>query len=124
VVEVGTSGGVSLLGTAVSLAGGLLIGLAPALWGQPLRPLPALLMGGLAGLIGSAADSLLGATVQRIYYCDTCQKETERRRHRCGTLTRPLRGWSWLNNDLVNLLSSAVGGLAALGLYLALNGAR
>ena len=118
VVEVGTSGGVSPLGTAVSLAGGLTIGLVAALTRRPSRPWSLLLSATIAGLAGSFFDSLLGATVQQIYYCDNCQKETERKLHKCGHATRPLRGWSWLNNDLVNLLASLVGGLVALGLHL------
>jgi uncharacterized membrane protein len=68
----------------------------------------------MSGAAGSAIDSLMGATIQQIYYCDTCAKETERKLHRCGTITRPLRGWSWMNNDLVNLLSSLGGGLVAV----------
>ena len=124
VVEVGTSGGVSVLGTGVSLAGGLLIGLTVALLGPlagllPWSAAPLLAaIGALSGTAGSLLDSLMGATVQQIYYCDTCHKETERRVHRCGTPTRPLRGWSWVNNDLVNLLSSFGGGLVAAGLGL------
>ena len=31
-----------------------------------------------AGLLGALFDSLLGATVQAIYYCPACEKETER----------------------------------------------
>jgi uncharacterized protein (TIGR00297 family) len=122
VVEVGTSGGVSPLGTGVSLAGGLLIGLTVAVLGPlagllPWSAAPLLaLAGGLSGAAGSLLDSLMGATVQQIYYCDTCRKETERRVHRCGTTTRPLRGWGWVNNDLVNLVSSLGGGLVAVGL--------
>lgn len=117
IVEVGTSGGISLLGTAVSLAGGLLIGMAATL----LLASPLLTpIGAVAGLVGSLFDSLLGATIQQIYYCDNCGKETERKIHKCGHPTRPLRGLPWLNNDLVNLFSSIVGGLTAVALSLAL----
>ena len=121
-VEIGTSGGVSPLGTGVSFAGGLLIGLTAGLL-APLAgllpwsaALPVALIGALSGAAGSLIDSLLGATIQQIYYCDTCTKETERKLHRCGTTTRPLRGWAWMNNDLVNLISSLGGGIAAAGL--------
>ncbi|MEM7117897.1 MAG: DUF92 domain-containing protein, partial [Chloroflexota bacterium] len=48
-VEVGTSGGVSLLGTAVSFTGGLLIGLIGGLL-SGLNPLGFALIGGLSGL--------------------------------------------------------------------------
>jgi len=122
-VPVGTSGGVTTLGTMAAFGGGLLIGLAAlalgqveAIWGSgPLNGgyLWLVPIGILGGLGGSTFDSLLGATVQGIYYCSQCQKETEARIHRCGQLTRHLRGWRWLNNDLVNLASSIVGSLMA-----------
>jgi uncharacterized protein (TIGR00297 family) len=125
-VEVGTSGGVSPLGTGVSFVGGLLIGLTAGLL-APLAGLlpwsamlPVALIGALSGATGSLIDSLMGATIQQIYYCDTCQKETERKLHRCGTTTRTLRGWSWMNNDLVNLISSLGGGFTAALLAVAL----
>jgi hypothetical protein len=55
--------------------------------------------------------------VQAIYTCPTCQKETEKKLHSCGTPTNQLRGWPWLGNDLVNLISSFVGALVAGALW-------
>jgi len=122
-VPVGTSGGVTLLGTLAALAGGLFIGLVAfilrqvnSLWqtGQwAWADLWLLLFASLGGLAGCFFDSLLGATVQSIYYCEGCQKETESQVHRCGRETRLRRGWRWLDNDAVNFISSAVGGVIA-----------
>jgi len=56
--------------------------------------------------------------VQAIYFCPSCQKETERYpRHICGEETNPLRGWRWLNNEWVNALASAMGAGIAGGLF-------
>jgi uncharacterized protein (TIGR00297 family) len=122
-VPIGTSGGVTALGTTAALGGGLFIGLlalalgrVEAIWGNgPLGGgyLWLVPIGILGGLGGSTFDSLLGATAQGIYYCSQCQKETESRVHHCGQPTRHLRGWRWLNNDVVNLGSSIVGSLIA-----------
>jgi len=122
-VPAGTSGGVTWLGVWASAAGALLIGaMATALtqaaslvrgsgWQTEAVAYPLLAVTG--GLAGSLFDSLLGATAQRVYFCDYCEKQTERRVHSCGKRTRPARGWGWLNNDVVNLAASAAGGLAA-----------
>ena len=120
-VEVGASGGVTWLGSAASLAGALVIGVFAGLGALVLHQGWAsagvlVLAATAGGAAGSALDSLLGATVQVIYWCDTCGKETERRVHRCGTETRRLRGWRWLGNDLVNFAASAAGALVAGGL--------
>jgi uncharacterized membrane protein len=60
-------------------------------------------------------DSLLGATAQAIY--QTASGETERRAAPDGMPNPLLRGLPWMNNDLVNFLSSLVGGLIALGIF-------
>lgn len=115
-VERGTSGGVSLVGSLAALAGaGLIALLAVLLAGNAWRALPALALFCVAGVAGSFFDSFLGATIQSIYYCPACKKETERHPfHTCGTATTPLRGWIWLNNDWVNVLCALAGlGLAA-----------
>jgi uncharacterized protein (TIGR00297 family) len=126
VVVPGTSGGVTRLGIWASVAGALLIGtMATALEqivsllagsGWSLRAISYTLLGVVGGLVGSLFDSLLGATLQGIYYCARCGKETERPVHHCGQAALPLRGWGWFSNDVVNLMASLVGGLASASL--------
>lgn len=107
-VEAGTSGAVSLVGSLSAAAGAALI----AILARVLLPEEVMVPNTFklivfivfAGLTGSFVDSLLGATLQAIYFCPTCQKETEKHpRHGCGTETILLRGKTWMNNEWVNL---------------------
>jgi uncharacterized protein (TIGR00297 family) len=118
-VEMGTSGGVSLFGTLASLAGAGTIALPAALLAPTGIDWSIFWSVTLAGLAGSLFDSLLGATVQAIYYCPTCKKETERNpAHSCGTQTTQIRGWKWLDNDWVNFACGAFGmGVALVVAY-------
>ena len=111
-VEKGTSGGISLFGTFASLLGAAVIALPAAWFAGDWSLLPLI---SLAGLAGSLFDSLLGATVQAMYYCPTDKKETEKHPlHTCGTQTSHIRGWKWLDNDWVNFACGAFGIVVAL----------
>src|SRR5512138_713726 len=110
-VEKGTSGGISVWGTGASLLGAAVIALPASLFTDNWSLFPLITF---AGLAGSLFDSLLGATVQAMYYCPTDKKETEKHPlHTCGTETVHLRGWKWLDNDWVNFACGAFGVIVA-----------
>jgi uncharacterized protein (TIGR00297 family) len=110
-VPPGTSGGVTFLGALAAIAGAAFIALFALVVGWPREVFVAALLG---GLFGSTVDSLVGATLQSRRWCDLCDRPTERAVHGCGTDTRASGGITWLDNDVVNLLSSAAGGLLAV----------
>lgn len=117
-VEPGTSGGVSAQGLAAAVAGAFVIGLcAVASFTVPFD-IPRLEAVFLGGLIGTVTDSLLGATVQSRRWCDACQAWTERRVHTCGYRSHHRRGYRWMTNDTVNLVSAVVGGIVAMGAWI------
>lgn len=109
IVEHGTSGGITPLGTFASLAGSALIFasgwvITPEIFRSVLTgPIVWIIIG--AGLAASLFDSLLGATVQAQYRCVECGKITEKEIH-CSEETKLQSGFSWLNNDGVNALSA------------------
>ncbi|MBX9928680.1 MAG: DUF92 domain-containing protein [Gemmatimonadaceae bacterium] len=109
-IATGLSGGVTWPGTVGLVAGATLLALASSLLNPTwIHDSPWIVA--LAGIGGALTDSLLGATLQSVRYCDYCKEWTERFVHRCEYRTRPGRGLSWLTNNVVNAVATAVGAL-------------
>ena len=104
----GTSGGVTLLGIAASIAGAAFVALFVLVSGWTWTSACGALIGGTSG---SLVDSILGATVQEKRWCHSCGRGTERAVHTCGIETTHAGGVSWIRNDAVNFLSSIAGAL-------------
>jgi uncharacterized protein (TIGR00297 family) len=113
----GTSGGVSTLGFVGAAFGAGVIGVMALLLGI-LPSSPAVVLLCIAsGLVGSLADSLIGAGVQRHGYCPVCLKPTELLSH-CGERTVATKGARYIENNVVNLLATGAGALASFGIVL------
>ena len=110
-VEIGTSGGISIQGTAAAFTGALAIALLAGILlilDGAVNTWFFILPTVAAGMAGCLFDSLLGATVQVIYFSQNRGRETEKKTDRDGSANEYLRGWCWLNNDWVNFISSLV----------------
>lgn len=110
-VDPGTSGGVTLAGSAGAVLGAIIVSTTGALVsGTPLL-VPA---GTLIGFLGMMADSLIGGLLQGRFHCPRCDQASEWRIHRCGSSTVRRAGFAWLNNDGVNFFATALAVCAAL----------
>ncbi|XP_078000260.1 transmembrane protein 19-like [Glandiceps talaboti] len=113
-VPVGTNGGITLVGTVSSFLGGLVVGLgyyvtllmmhsyktlehAPPQW-------PVVIAGGVAGLVGSLIDSVLGATLQYSGYSPEKQVVVDIP----SQTTQKISGIPLLDNNGVNLFSGLI----------------
>ncbi len=107
-IATGLSGGVTFEGTLAEVGGALFVALAArTLVPRAFFPIFA------GGIVGALADSVLGASLQSLRWCDACERATERNPHACGAPTRPLRGLTWFGNDAVNISATACGALVA-----------
>ena len=102
-VEPGISGAVSLLGTLASLVGSFLISTIGFLFLKIDAYQFLLIM--TTGFLGTIIDSYIGATIQGQYQCTVCNDYTEKKIH-CGQPAKLIKGYRFINNDLVNFLAA------------------
>lgn len=107
-IETGLSGGVTWLGTLAECAGAIVVAVVAALAG--VAAFVPVVAGGIAGAL---ADSALGATIQELRYCATCNRGSETDPHACGAATQRVRGVRGIGNDAVNALSTLAGAAVA-----------
>ncbi len=118
-VQPGTSGGVTPLGLLGAGFASLVIGCMALFLGIGPADVVVVPVCVAGGVLGACFDSLLGAGVQRKGYCIVCMKPTEALKH-CGEPTRVSSGVVFVENNVVNVLATAVGAVVALGLLLVL----
>jgi len=107
----GTSGAVSLRGSIFAFLGSSLVALTAVSGIYLLKVIVCLerlflifIVISVGGFIGSFVDSFLGAFVQGIYFSEIIG-ETEKRFYN-GVENKLIRGLKFINNDVVNFLSS------------------
>lgn len=118
-VEKGTSGGITLTGLAGGMAGSAL---TAGFWqwafiteykGMYINTLIVT----ACGFAGCIFDSFLGASVQAIYEDSRTGKLTEREYDEAGNPQKLIRGFKWMDNDMVNMLSNIFSVLLGFILY-------
>jgi len=136
-VSPGTSGGVSLAGELATIMGTLIIGGLAALLSAPfwitvlgttlmpeiigMAPVTIIIVTVIGGIVGCTVDSVLGATIQGMWRCAVCGKDTEKKTH-CAIKAVYLRGKRFLDNHMVNIISCLVGAIVTASLFLLLLG--
>ena len=115
-VRPGTSGGVSALGFAGAAFASAVIGVLAVLLGIVSRSATVVGLCLVGGLFGTLFDSFIGAIAQRRGYCPVCMKPTEALTH-CGERTCVTEGAWFVENNVVNLVSTAMGAVASFWFF-------
>lgn len=117
-LEVGLSGGMSVIGTLASLVAPVLF-LTVALAFSVLD-IKWWLISSLIAFAGALIDSVLGSLAQAKYRCRVCSMMTEREAH-CNEPAELVCGFRFMNNDLVNLISSVFAACLSVAVYFIVN---
>ncbi len=120
-VSPGTPGGVSPAGLLAGLLTGFILTAAVYLYGivfnQNYSLTSLALLSVIPGFTGSLFDSVLGGVFQSRYRCQICGRTVEVKKH-CGKPTIYLTGYSYVNNEIVNVLASLYGAFVAYVVWL------
>ena len=114
-VKKGLSGGVSLVGTLFGLLGAAIIALISLSFGCVDAKLLLIIV--TSAFLGMLFDSILGSLLQVKYKCPVCCEITEKRMH-CNIETTHTAGIKCINNNVVNLLSTAFSAFLSALLFL------
>lgn len=120
-VEPGVSGAISPYGEFAILFSSLLMGFAAYVFNvaPEFSFTQIICISVLSGFIGSAIDSFIGAVFQAGYWCDKCNMFSENPIHvLCGCRAKLIKGFHFINNHIVNFISTLIGGL--IGLFISL----
>lgn len=109
-VKRGESGGITLVGTAASIAGSMTIALSALILAKV--SLEEFVVIFVVGYLGELFDGFIGATLQARYVCDGVVVEEPL----CES-PRLVRGVGWMTNEMVNLTTGLLMGALALILY-------
>lgn len=117
-LEKGTSGGISILGTTFAFLGASFIAsiyfIAYIITYKDIKQgFIYSILCLLIGFAGSIIDSILGASVQAQYYCEALRINTEKRMYN-NIPNKLIKGFSFINNDLVNVTSNLISSLIVL----------
>jgi uncharacterized protein (TIGR00297 family) len=114
-VPAGVSGAVSVPGFVGAALGAAIVALAASFFDfhAPGAAFPLQLVApvSIAGFTASVVDSLFGATVQAMYRDPESGELRETDLRSSGDI---VRGYKWINNDVVNLMATAAGALLSV----------
>lgn len=110
--ESGLSGGMTVVGTVASIVAAFVIAFLAYLLRFSNFGFRELLIVATSAFLGSVIDSCLGSLLQVKYKCPVCGAVTEKEEH-CGIDTLKCAGVSFIDNDIVNLLSCAFSAVLA-----------